>query len=53
MFEKPTAADITTGKKLTKAASATRVSLLTQSHTTNEGAIAIFRINHRMRGSSN
>jgi hypothetical protein len=34
MFEKPTAADITTGKKLTKAANATRDSLLIPSHTT-------------------
>lgn len=32
MFEKPTAADITTGKKLTKAANATRDSLLIPSH---------------------
>ena len=45
MFEKPTAADITTGKKLTKAANATRDSLLIPSHTTNKGASAIFRIN--------
>jgi hypothetical protein len=37
MFEKPTAADITTGKKLTKAANATRDSLLIPSHTTNKG----------------
>ena len=34
MFEKPTAADITTGKKLTKAANATRDSLLIPSRTT-------------------
>ena len=45
MFEKPTAADITTGKKLTKAANATRDSLLIPSHTTNKGSSAIFRIN--------
>ena len=45
MFEKPTAADITTGKKLTKAANATRDSLLIPSQTTNSGARAIFGIN--------
>ena len=44
MPEKPTAADITTGKKLTKAANATRGSLMIPSHTTNKGASAIFRI---------
>jgi hypothetical protein len=43
MFEKPTAADITTGKKLTKAANATRDSLLIPSHTTNKGASRNFR----------
>ena len=48
MFEKPTAADITTGKKLTKAANATRYSLLIPSHTTNKGASAIFGINWSM-----
>jgi hypothetical protein len=48
MFEKPTAADITTGKKLTKAANATRDSLLIPSHTTNKGASAIFGINWSM-----
>jgi hypothetical protein len=44
MFEKPTAADITTEKKLTKAANATRDSLLVSGHTTNKGASAIFGI---------
>ena len=48
MFEKPTAADIPTGKKLTKAANATRDSLLIPSHTTNKGASAIFGINWSM-----
>jgi hypothetical protein len=38
MFEKPTAADIKTGKKLTKAANVTRDSLLIPSRTTNKGA---------------
>jgi hypothetical protein len=42
MSEKPTAADITTGKKLTKAANVTRDPLLIPSHTTNKGASAIF-----------
>ena len=41
MFEKPTAADITTAKKLTKAANATRDSLPIPSYTTNKGASAI------------
>jgi hypothetical protein len=36
MFEKPIAADITTGKKLTKAANATCDSLLIPSHTINK-----------------
>ena len=45
MFEKPTAADITTGKKLTKAANATRDSLLIPSQTTNSGASATLGIN--------
>src|ERR1700745_373928 len=40
VLEKPTAADITTGKKLTKAAKATRDSLLIPSQTTNHGASA-------------
>src|SRR5580700_5443423 len=40
VLEKPTAADITTGKKLTKAANATRDSLLIPSQTTNSGASA-------------
>jgi hypothetical protein len=48
MFEKPTATDITTGKKLTKAANATRDSLLIPSHTTNKAASAIFGINWSM-----
>jgi hypothetical protein len=37
-----------TGKKLTKAANATRDSLLIPSHTTNKGASAIFGINWSM-----
>jgi len=48
MSEKPTGADITTEKKLTKAANATRVSLLIPSHTTKKGASAIFGINGSM-----
>jgi hypothetical protein len=48
MFEKRTAADITTGKKLTKATNATRDSLLILSHTTNKGASTIFGINWSM-----
>jgi len=45
IFRNLTAADIRTGKKLTKAANATRDSLLIPSHTTNKGSSAIFRIN--------
>jgi hypothetical protein len=45
MSEKPTAADITTGKKLTKAASD---SLQIQGRTTNKGASAIFGKNWSM-----
>ena len=45
MFEKPTATDITTGKKLTKAVNATRDSLLIPSQTTNSGASATLGIN--------
>jgi len=48
MFEKPTAADITAGKKLTKSANATPASLLIPSHTTYKGASAIFGINSSM-----
>jgi hypothetical protein len=48
MSEKPTAADITTGKKLTKAANVTRDSLLIPSRTTNKGASAIFEKNWSM-----
>ena len=48
MLEKPTAADITTGKKLTKAANATRDSLLIPSHTTSKGASAISVVNWSM-----
>jgi hypothetical protein len=46
MFEKPTAADITTGKKLTKSGECD--ALLIPSHTTNKGASAIFGINWSM-----
>ena len=45
MSEQLAAADITTGKKLTKAANATRDSLLVSGHTTNKGASAVFGIN--------
>jgi hypothetical protein len=48
MSEKPTAADITSGKKPTKAANATRDPLLIPSHTTNKGASAIFGVNWSM-----
>jgi len=48
MFEKPIAADITTGNKLTKAANATCDSLLIPSHTINKGASAIFAIDWSM-----
>jgi len=48
MFEKTDRADITTGKKLTKAANATCDSLLIPSHTIYKGASAIFRINWSM-----
>src|ERR1700686_2631480 len=41
---KPTAAEMTTGKKLTKVAKAIRDSLVIPSHTTNSGASAIFGI---------
>src|SRR6202035_3572371 len=44
-LEKPTGADITTGKKLTKAANGTRDSLLIPSQTTNNGATATVGIN--------
>jgi hypothetical protein len=47
MFEKPTAADTMTGRKLTKAANATRDALLIPGHTKNKGASAIFTINWR------
>jgi hypothetical protein len=46
--EKPTAGDITTGKKPTRVANATRDSLLIPSHTTNKGASAIFVVNWSM-----
>src|SRR5712672_1027226 len=45
VLEKPTAADISTGKKLTKAANATRDSLLIPSQMTNSGASATLGIN--------
>src|ERR1700724_153907 len=45
VLEKPTAADITTGKKLTKAANATRDSLLIPSQTTNSGESPTLGIN--------
>jgi len=44
MSEQLAAADITTGKKLTKAANATRDSLPIPSHARNKGASAIFGI---------
>ena len=44
ILAKPTAAEITTGKKLTKPAKATRDSLLMPSQTTNSGASATFGI---------
>ena len=47
MFEKPTA-DITTGKKLTKAANATRELAADPKLQTNKGACAIFGINCSM-----
>jgi hypothetical protein len=43
MFEKLTGADITTGKKLTKAANATRDSLLTPSQLDKQGCERNFR----------
>jgi len=42
ILAKPTAAEMTTGKKLTKVAKATRDSLLIPSQTTNSGASATF-----------
>ena len=48
MSEQLAAADITTGKKLTKAANATCDSLLIPSHTINKGASAIFAIDWSM-----
>ena len=45
MSEKPTAAGVTTGKKLTKAASVAHDALLIPSHTTNKGTSAIFGSN--------
>ena len=48
MFEKPAAADITSGKKLAKAANATCDPLLIPSHTINKGASAIFAIDWSM-----
>jgi hypothetical protein len=48
MSEKPTAADITTGKKLTKAANVTRDSLLIRAARQTKGASAIFGKNWSM-----